>query len=112
MIPVIDAASAASPHPEATARQGFFRRCLSRLGNRSGFALTMFGMETPHAQRLTAQEQAAGQIALLMIQRHALMAEKDRLSEQRAKAARQRKRLSAFDARLKEITHELLKVGP
>ena len=105
MIPVRDyAAYAANPPPSHTARRGFIASFLRRLGSMSPFARRT-------SQRLSAQEEAAGRVALLMMQRHSLMIEKETVAAERAEAARQRKRVSSFDRRLRAINAELLKVG-
>lgn len=112
MIPVIDAApqTAPAPHPVATERRGFFRRCLARL-RPAGFALTMFETVTHGTQRLSEREQAAGRINLLMMQRTALMVEHARLVSDRAEAVRNHRSVTSLDKRLRLVTAQLLSIG-
>ena len=76
-----------------------------------GLASTIATWVRHDAARQSGQADAARQIAYLFQGRNLLLIEKKIVVAMRAKAKRQHKRLSHFDARLKQINAELLRIG-
>ena len=84
------------------------RTILARL---SGLASIIATWVRRDEARQSAQSDAARQIAYLFESRRLLLVEKEIVVAERAKAKRQHKRLSHFDAQMKQINAELLKIG-
>lgn len=108
---IIAVSSAARPHRLVTAIRAFVRAYRSPSAAMPGRAGTTAPMGSHDGQPPSAQDQSLAQLRALYRQRHHLLVEKEILVVERARAVRQRKRVSDFDARLRAINRELLSIG-
>ena len=107
----IGVSSANRPRRLVSACLAFVQAFRPKSAAISGPAPITAPMETPVALLPSAQDQSLSRIAALYRQRQNLLVEKEIVAAERARAVRQRKKVSHFNARLKAINAELLSIG-
>ena len=109
MIPVhMYAPSAAVQPASASVRRGFLRGWLNTCASIAGFARHIIRKQ-PEAS--SAQNETIDRLRHLYRSKALLLNEKEVLCAERAEAVRKHRKVSSFDARLRAVNAELLKVG-
>lgn len=107
----IHVSSAGPLHRWAIAARAFYRTSIRRCAALSGAARRMTTLPGASVTRQSAQADALASLSVIYARKCRLMIQREILSAERKEAIRLHSKVSRSDARLKEITNELLSIG-